>query len=415
MVIKFISLTRILRAVPLLAIVLACCFGLAATARATSTINVASDPAQGNPFEVQPSQTSTLTYSLTYSVGKNSEGVKPSINSITVTFTAEKGSLLSNGKTTEMETLTQGLTSPMTVSCQASGSQDGDYPVTCRAILNLSDGTTATGNTAGDVFDVSQMTVNVTGDPYVIIGMTTDPLGSSEPAVLSQYNASVAGGNTPYHYQWNTTSNIVLEFSAFGGPDSSNPQAYGVSPAGAGVITCVVTSDGTEPSQSGSLNVTVAPEFSYNWNKLSTLVIDAGATNGVYTQQSGGTGGTTLKYTKTVGTNVKGALDLTAPISDAEDAAGSLGLTLGFDYNSSSDVSQSVKALAGTTEWVAIGPLENATSGQLTVTKPSGPQKPQAVYKYTPASNGAAVLARSSFQPYQDTTQKWLFIDPNSK
>ncbi len=60
-----------------------------------------------------------------------------------------------------------------------------------------------------------------------------------------------------------------------------------------------------------------------------------------------------------------------------------------------------------------IPPLEDATSGQMTQTLPSGPKSPQTAYKYAPASNGAALLTSNAFTAYSDTNQSGLYIDPD--
>lgn len=244
---------------PLLAIALAL-FAIAATtipARASSSISVTSDPVQGNPYEVQENQDSTLTYTLTYSVGANSEGVTPSLNSITLTFSVNNGGTIQeSGSSTWTETLTQNLTSPMNVSCEASGPANGNYSVTCEATLNLSDGTTASGGPASDAFLVAQMTVNVSGPPYVIID-NSNPYDNSP--VDSTYTASVQGAPDPTNivYEWTVSSNINDLSGYSGAPDSI--EVDGAGPESPGNIVCAAYSNGT--NQSGSKQVTVQDEF----------------------------------------------------------------------------------------------------------------------------------------------------------
>jgi hypothetical protein len=148
----------------------------------------------------------------------------------------------------------------MAVSCQASGPANGNYSVTCQATLNLSDGTSYSSDTASDTFLVSQMTVNVAGDPYVIIPEDGTPDSDTESA----FTAPVSGGSTPYDYNWSTSGNIAMIVPALAGSTASASQSIqvdGTGPAGSGTVTCEVLSSGGEPSQSGTTQAQVLPEF----------------------------------------------------------------------------------------------------------------------------------------------------------
>lgn len=94
------------------------------------------------------------------------------------------------------------FSSPMGISREASGPANGKYSVTCEAELNLSDGTSVTGNLASDTFLVSGLTVNVTGDPYVVIPGD----GTHDSDTTSSYTAtaqsSLYNDNGFFHYTW---------------------------------------------------------------------------------------------------------------------------------------------------------------------------------------------------------------------
>ena len=245
---------------------------MAGPVRASSGISVASNPVEGSPYEVQENQNSTLTYKITYSVGQNSEGTTPSVSSITVTFTVNNGGTIAeSGSSSWTETLTQNLTSPMNVSCEASGPANGNYSVTCQATLNLSDGTAYTSNTASDTFLVAQMTVNVSGPPYVIID-NSDPYDNSP--VISTYTASVQGAPDPSNivYEWTVSSNIN-DLSTLSDAPNTLP-VDGAGPEGAGNITCAAYSDGS--NQSGSKQVTVQDEYVVTEDPGFTLVDEGG-------------------------------------------------------------------------------------------------------------------------------------------
>ncbi len=264
LIVSFRKFQRLLVTVLLLLVVAT----VTAPARAGSSISVVSNPAQGNPYEVQENQDSTLTYNLTYSVGPNSEGVTPSVNSITVTFTVNNGGTIKeSGSSTWTETLTQNRYSPMGLSCEASGPSDGFYSVTCKATLNLSDGTSFSSNTASDVFLVANMTVNVSGPPYVIID-NSNPYDNSP--VDSTYTASVQGAPDPSAivYEWTVSSNVNA-LTALSGPQPTL-SVDGAGPEGGGNITCAVICDGS--NQSGSKQVTVQDEYVSKMNPPATLV-----------------------------------------------------------------------------------------------------------------------------------------------
>lgn len=241
-----------------------------APARAGSNISVVSNPVQGNPYEVNEYQDSTLTYNLTYSVGPNSEGVTPSVNSITVTFTVNNGGTIKeSGSSTWTETLTQNLYSPMGLSCEASGPSDGFYSVTCKATLNLSDGTSFSSNTASDTFLVAQMTVNVSGPPYVIIdngpGSTygKPPYYNPPPNVDSTYTVYATGGSGHYTWNWSVSSNIAFDESY---PTDNPVNVYGEVPTGPGTISCTATDTNTGSKQTGHRHPDVHDEYVTVWN-----------------------------------------------------------------------------------------------------------------------------------------------------
>jgi predicted cupin superfamily sugar epimerase len=93
------------------------------------------------------------------------------------------------------------------------------------------------------------------------------------------------------------------------------------------------------------------------------------------------------------------------------DAASSAGLTLGFKYSTGT----TTKYTFTRTGWIGIGPLENATQGTLVVATPSsGSQAPTTVYKYSPASTGAAagIMWPPNVSPTPYGPGGGLYVDP---
>lgn len=184
---------------------------------------------------------------------------------------------------------------------------------------------------------------------------------------------------------------------------------------GAGILPAWSSAAGA-----GQKSVTVADEFTFNWNSSTTLVINTGSgTGGECVQVMGGTGGTTAGYKNswTAGLNAKVALDIPIPLGGEEDAeaAASLGFTLGFSYSSATEQSLTATVAPNTTEWIAIGQLEDATQGTVMQTLPSGPQSPKTAYKYAPHGSGDSLLthANPGFAPYSDANLSGLYIDPS--
>ncbi len=221
-------------------------------------ITAVSNPVQGTPYEVQQNQDSSLAYTLNYSVGPNSEGVIPAVSSVVVTFSVNNGGTIAeSGKSTWTETLTKNLSSPMSVSCEASGPTNGFYSVTCKATLNLLDGTSVSSNTASDIFLVAQLDVNISGPPYVIID-NSNPWDDSP--VLETYTASVQGGADMAYatYSWTLSSNIINESGDL--TPSNGVDVEGANPEGPGDITCNFT-DGAGDQQTSVKSVTVQDEY----------------------------------------------------------------------------------------------------------------------------------------------------------
>lgn len=236
---------------------------LAAPAHAASSVTVTSNPVEGSPYEVQTNKDSMLTYKLTYTLGADAEGNTPSVSSIKVTFSVNNGGTIQeSGSSTWTETLSNPpFSSPMALSCEASGPTDGNYSVTCEATLNLSDGTTASGGPASDTFLVAALTVTVTGDPYVIIPAD----GTPDSDTTSSYTATVQsdyGDNGFFRYTWVVPSNIEYA-SGTEGSSSDQISAWGVSTPGPTTIQCDVVDNYTGQTQSGSKKVTVAVEYTY--------------------------------------------------------------------------------------------------------------------------------------------------------
>ncbi len=247
---------------------------------ASGSLTVASDPALGNPSTVTEGSDSVLTYSLSYSVGPNSEGVTPSVKSIELIFEAQGGALIdqsyangviSGGGTVETVILTSGLKSPMAVTCNAYSEADGVFPVSCVAVLNLSDGENIPGNLALDYFAVAKMAVNVSGDPYVIIPAN----GTPGPDTESNYQASAAENNSfgdTLVYAWSIPSNITI-VEGFGyNPNSPSVEVYGASDPGPAVIACTVNDQNSGAAGAGQKSVTVADEFVTKMDPPARLV-----------------------------------------------------------------------------------------------------------------------------------------------
>jgi hypothetical protein len=309
--------------------------------------------------------TSSAWAGTNISVGAVQEGTTPSVNSITVTFNVNNGGIIAaNGSSTWTETLTQNLTSPMAVSCQASGPANGNYSVTCQATLNLSDGTSYSSDTASDTFLVSQMTVNISGPPYVIID-NSDPYDNSP--VDSTYQASVQGAPAPSSivYEWTVSGNINNLSGYSGSPDSI--QVDGAGPEGPGVITCAAFSDGS--NQSGTKQVTVQDEY--------VLVKDPGykIAYGPYTAASNAV--TATSNGQPITFTISGSHSQITGVTSSYD----LGIVLYFlnaSASSTSNVSNTTAldsatatgpapslVTANTTYWLTIAPIYNDYTGIL--------------------------------------------------
>ncbi len=237
-----------------------------AKAVAASSAAVKSNPATGNPYEVQVGKASLLTYSLVYSVGPNSEGVTPSVNSITAKFTVNNGgTIVQSGGPSWTETLEPGQ-SPMAISCSATGPKDGFYGVQCAVTVSLSDGESLNAGTATDSFEVADITVNISGPPYVIYD-NSQPYDNTP--VESKYTASVGGepAGVPLTYQWTTSADINdLNAGAVNPPDSIETDGNDPNSdeGNSGLIECAVY-QGVYPfignSQVGQKSVIVHDEY----------------------------------------------------------------------------------------------------------------------------------------------------------
>ena len=132
----------------------------------------------------------------------------------------------------------------------------GDHPVTLTGISIQTSKGEGYGNTDTEDFDVEKLAVDISGPPYVIIDNST--LYDNSP-VDSTYTASVQGAPDPLNmaYEWTVSPNIN-NLSTLSGAPNTLP-VDGAGPEGAGNITCVAYSNGT--NQSGSKQVTVQDEY----------------------------------------------------------------------------------------------------------------------------------------------------------
>lgn len=132
----------------------------------------------------------------------------------------------------------------------------GDHPVTLTGISIQTSKGEGYGNTDTEDFDVEKLAVDISGPPYVIIDNST--LYDNSP-VDSTYTASVQGAPDPLNmaYEWTISPNIN-NLSTLSGAPNTLP-VDGAGPEGAGNITCVAYSNGT--NQSGSKQVTVQDEY----------------------------------------------------------------------------------------------------------------------------------------------------------
>jgi|GEM_PF-3897251 len=241
-----------------------------------TSATVTSDPMDGSPYEVLPNGDSTLTYNLTYQVGPDSEGVTPSVTSITAVFTVDHGGVIAeSGASSWTDKITDGFSTPMVLSCQANGPTDGSYSVTCHATINLSDGTQISSNTATDGFLVEDIAVNVNGPPYVIYD---NSLPYDNKPVVSKYTASVSGepAGVALSYEWSTSANIDdLSSGAASDPttietDGNDPESEDGSP---GFIDCALY-QGVYPfiadAATGQKQVVVHDEFTDSESQTTT-------------------------------------------------------------------------------------------------------------------------------------------------
>ncbi len=277
MVSKLMFLRGSLHGILAIAVLMVAAYSPARRAQAVVTpgsgtsISITSNPSEGSPYEVMNNKDSTLSYKLVFSVGSNSEGATPSVQSIVVTFAINNGGTIQEScNASWTETLTTNLTSPMNLSCQASGPSNGTYTVACSATMHLSDGTTVDSNTASDNFLVADMTVAVTGDPYVII-----PFQAGDTSEMSAYSgtAQAANGDGNFGFTRTVPSNIQWGIESLLGTAGQKIWAYGVPNPGPATIKCTATDKANNQTQSGSKAVIVQNEYILKRNPGYTVAV----------------------------------------------------------------------------------------------------------------------------------------------